>query len=93
MTDATRLTLLLDDFADALAGHLGTVREEFSQLDRAWAGLSDVYEGAAADQFRDVFLATASRMQGYESDAGALLAVLRRRIESLRRFDAPQDGL
>lgn len=88
MTDATRLTHLLEDYAESLAGHLASVREEFDQLTRAWRMLSDVYEGDAAEQFRGVFEATAARMRHYEEDAGVLLGVLRGRIESLRRFDA-----
>ncbi|MCW5623979.1 MAG: hypothetical protein KIT73_04575 [Burkholderiales bacterium] len=93
MTDATRLSHLLDDYAAALATHLGTVKEEFGQLERAWSALSEVYEGAAADQFRNVFESTAGRMQRYEDDAAGLLTVLRARIETLRRFDATQPEL
>lgn len=93
MTDATRLTHLLDDYAEALGAHLATVREEFAVLERAWVSLSDVYEGTAADQFREVFLGTAQRLRSYEHDGALLLAVLRRRIESLRQYDAPDASL
>jgi uncharacterized protein YukE len=93
MTDATRLTVLLDEYAAALDGHLRQVREEFDQLNRAWRALSDVYEGAAADQFRAVFEATGSRMTAYEQDATALLGVLRRGVAAVRDFDRPAQGL
>lgn len=93
MTDVTALTAVLEDYANTMETHLGTVREEFTQLERAWAGLSDVYEGAAAEQFRNVFLATAQRMHRYEQDAGVLLGVLRERVRTLRRLDTPDAGL
>jgi uncharacterized protein YukE len=93
VSDATRLGILLEDYAEALAAHLGTVREEFTHLERAWAALSDVYEGTAAEQFRDVFLGTAARMHAYEEDGAVLLALLRRRIEAPRHFDTPEAGL
>ena len=93
MSDAARLVVLLEDYAQALSAHLGTVREEFRSLEQAWVALSDVYEGNAADQFRDVFLGTTARMRAYEEDGTALLGLLRRRIEALRRFDSPQAEL
>ncbi|MBI1396983.1 MAG: hypothetical protein GC151_13480 [Betaproteobacteria bacterium] len=93
MTDAARLSALLEDYASALDGHLVSVREEFAHLERAWAGLSDVYAGTAADQFRNVFLASAGRMRDYERDATTLVAVLRRRIEALRDFDTPDPNI
>ena len=88
MTDATRLHTLLEEYAGALAGHLGVVRDEYGRLEQSWVALSDRYEGAAAEQFRTVFLATSKRMEAYEQDATVLLGVLRRRIEVLSRFNA-----
>lgn len=93
MTDSTRLAHLLDRYATALALHLGTVREEFQGLERAWAALSDVYEGDAAEQFRDVFGHSAARMHRYETDADRMLTLLRARLETLREFDAPHPTL
>jgi uncharacterized protein YukE len=90
MTDVTALTALLTDYAGALDAHLATLREQFSDLERAWAGLAEVYEGSAAEQFGRVFLGTASRMQQYEHDATILLGVLRERIGTLERLDAPE---
>lgn len=90
MTDVTALSGLLTDYAGALEGHLATLREQFSDLERAWAGLSEVYEGSAAEQFRTVFLATTSRMHQYEHDAAILLGVLRQRIGTLQQLDAPE---
>lgn len=87
MTDVTALTGLLGDYADALDTHLATVREAFADLERAWSGLSEVYEGAAAEQFRNVFEGTAARMHQHEHDAGVLLGVLRRRVGTLERLD------
>ena len=93
MTDVSRLTALLADYAGALEGHLGAVREEFAQLERAWTRLSEVYEGAAAEQFRSVFLATADRMHRYEHDATGLNDLLKRRTETLRRLDSSATDL
>lgn len=93
MTDATRLTLLLDEYASALDGHLHQVREEFDHLTRAWRALSDVYEGNAADQFRAVFEATAARMAAYEQDASGLLGVLKTGVAAVRDFDRPATEL
>lgn len=93
MTDSTRLTHLLDRYATALALHLATVREEFNTLERAWAALSDVYEGDAADQIRDVFGHSVARMHHYETDADRMLTLLRARLETLRAFDAPHPTL
>ena len=90
MTDVTALTALLGDYADALDTHVDTVREAFADLERAWSGLSEVYEGAAADQFRNVFLGTASRMHQQEHDAAILLGVLRQRVNTLGRLDGAE---
>jgi uncharacterized protein YukE len=90
MTDVTALTALLGDYADALDLHVGTVREAFADLERAWGGLSEVYEGAAAEQFRNVFHGTAARMHQHEHDASALLGVLRQRVGTLERLDGAE---
>ena len=89
MSDPTVLGALLADYAAALDAHLVAVREEFSHVERAWVGLSDVYEGEAAEQFRSVFLGTAERMRAYDTDAAALLRLLHERLAALRQFDAP----
>lgn len=89
MSDVTALRTLLGDYAAALEAHLITVREEFSHLERAWVGLSDVYQGDAAEQFRSVFLGTADRMRTYDTDASALLGLLQQRIGALRNLDTP----
>jgi hypothetical protein len=93
VTDITKLITLLGDYATSLDAHLGWVREEFDQLHRAWRALSDVYEGAAADQFRSVFEVTAARMQTYEQDATALLEVLRGGIDNAQQLDRPSTEL
>ena len=89
MSDVTALRTLLTDYAAALEAHLNTVREEFSHVERAWVGLSDVYQGDAAEQFRSVFLGTADRMRTYDTDAAALLGLLRERLAALGHLDAP----
>ena len=88
MTDVTALSTLLGDYADALDLHLATVRESFTDLERAWTGLSEVYEGAAAEQFRNIFLGTGARMHQHEHDATVLLGILRQRVGTLQRVDA-----
>ena len=89
MTAATRLIGKLVEYDRALDIHLGGLQEEFQDLERAWHGLSDVYQGAAAEEFRAAFLAATTRMRQYEHETRHLQNVLRRQIEFLRAFDRP----
>lgn len=93
MTDVSRLRGMLDDYSEALRTHVTVVREEFDMLERTWVALSEVYQGAGAEAFADVFQTSANRMRHYELDATALLGFLKDRVEYLRRFDAPSTEL
>ncbi|MBR0560713.1 hypothetical protein [Neokomagataea anthophila] len=93
MTDATNLISRLTEYDQALTVHLSVMQDEFRDLERAWAALSDVYEGNAAEQFRTVFLAAAARMRDYEGGTRDLQAILQRQIDHLRDFDRPAEFL
>ncbi len=89
MTDATALLRGLEEHISALDRHLAQMREQRALLDSAWVPLNDLYRGQGAEVFAQAFERARQMMTTYSSNGETILNVMRDRVESLRRFDAP----
>jgi len=90
----TRVLLAgLEEYHRVLGLHLSKLTAEFQQLDGTWRQFSAVYEGNAADQFREGWIRTTQRFQEYIDQTQKISAVLNERIEHLREADRTEGGL
>jgi hypothetical protein len=89
MTDATALLRGLEDYVGALDCHLVQMREHRALLNAAWVPLNELYRGQGAEVFAQAFERAREMTATYSSSGEAILNVLRDRIASLQRFDAP----
>src|SRR2546423_1079404 len=65
MADTRVLLRGLEDYSDTLRRHLAELRAHFEALSAAWQRFSSVYEGDAADEFRDHWGITTRRFREY----------------------------
>lgn len=85
--NTTRLLEGLDVYQSSLERHLIQLRNEFDHLSNHWHGLSAVYEGMAADDFRAHWLRTCAGFDEYVQATGRINALLQERIDALRDLD------
>lgn len=93
MANSRILLAGLEEYRRVLGQHLSKLTAEYQQLDNSWRQFSVVYEGNAADQFREGWIRTSQRFQEYIEQAQKISAVLDERIESLRAVNQTEDGL
>ena len=79
------------EYSAALHRHLVFLREESQLLKAAWIPTRDEYHGHGADVFAEAFNRAIAMVDTYTSVAEAIRPILEERIESLRRFDSPDD--
>lgn len=89
MTDATRLLHGLEEYHAALTRQLVTLGEHHERLRAAWLTLRDVYEGTGADVFAEAWERADAGFQRYLTDGVRIQALLQRKVEALRAYDAP----
>lgn len=93
MADTRILLAGLEEYHRVLGSHLSKLTAEFQQLDSTWRQFSAVYEGDAADQFREGWIRTTQRFQEYIEQTQKISAVLDERIEHLRAANRTEGGL
>jgi uncharacterized protein YukE len=94
MADDMRVLLAgLEEYHRVLGKHLSKLMGEYQQLDAQWRRFSAVYEGDAADQFREGWMRTANRFQEYIEQTQKISALLDERIEDLRQANRTESGL
>ena len=93
MTDVTRLLHGLQEYSAALQRHLIFLHEQSELLKAAWIPTRDVYRGHAADVFAEAFDRATAMVETYTTVAEAIQPILRSRIESLERFESPNDPI
>ena len=93
MTDSRILLAGLEEYHRVLGKHLSNLAGEFQQLDNSWRQFSAVYEGDAADQFREGWIRTAQRFQEYIEQTQKISVLLDERIEQLRAVNKTEGGL
>jgi hypothetical protein len=95
MTMANSRVLLdgLKEYRHALEQHLSHLRSEYQQLDNRWRQFSVVYEGNAAEQFRNGWVRTSQRFQLYIDETQKISAMLDERISYLEAIDKEEGGL
>ncbi len=92
MISQSQLLSGLEDYARCGKRHVALVNEEFVRLQQSWSALDAVYDGRAAEEFRDVWQGVTEAMRDYSESTASILRMLEGRIESLRQADSP-DGL
>lgn len=92
-TDSRVLLAGLVEYRQVLGQHLSKLMDEFQQLNNTWQQFSAVYQGDAADQFREGWMRTSERFQEYIDQTQKISVVLDRRIERLRATNQIESGL
>ncbi len=77
----------LEEYERALNRQALAFRSELEPLRTSWLHLSSVYEGTAAEQFRQGWESTARMLDDYLATTERLLPIIKDRIESLRKAD------
>ncbi len=93
MADTRLLLSLLEEYRRSLRHHLVEVRTEFDQVSRRWQIFAEVYDGDAADQFKEGWNRTSARFHEYTERSEAIAAVLDQRIEELREANRTDSSL
>lgn len=79
------------EYRSSLESHLSQLRDEYQQLEHRWHSFSSVYEGNAADQFKDGWARTTSRFREYIDRSSSIIRILDERIQYLQDADR-QEG-
>lgn len=93
MADSRILLAGLEEYRRVLGQHLSKLTAEYQQVDNTWRQFSAVYEGNAADQFREGWIRTSLRFQEYIEQTQKISVVLDERIEHLRAANQTEGGL
>jgi len=92
-TDSRRLLAGLEEYHRKLIRQKATFTSELTNARSCWSRLSEVYQGTAADQFRNAWECTYRNLSEYLSAVERLEPILRDRIEALREADRAVGGL
>lgn len=92
MADTRVLLNGLVEYRVSLDRHLRELQAEYDELDIRWNAFSVVYEGDAADQYKDGWARTESRFRDYLHYTKQIAALLDARIEALRLANV-QEGM
>lgn len=93
MADSRVLLSGLKEYRRALGTHLSRLTTEFQQLDRTWRQFERVYQGDAADQFREGWQRTSRRFEEYIEQTDKISRLLDERIGDLERVNRTEGGL
>jgi|tagenome__1003787_1003787.scaffolds.fasta_scaffold20963430_1 hypothetical protein len=88
MPDITRLAAGLDEYVTALGRHRTLVDEGFREVERTWAALSDVYAGAAAEEFSNHWRGTEQMFHSYIEEMALLKGFLEAKAAGLSALDS-----
>jgi len=87
MADTRILLSGLEEYHRVLGQHVSELMGEFQGLSGRWQQFSAVYDGNAADQFREGWTRTSQRFDEYIEQTRQISAMLGDRIEDLRDAD------
>ena len=93
MADSRVLLTGLEEYRRVLGKHLSELKDEYQQLDGIWRQFSGVYDGDAANQFREGWIRTSHRFQEYIEQTQKISKMLDERIEHLRMVNKTESGL
>ena len=92
-TDARVLLHGLEEYSRSLEQHTVMLKIQFNDLDSHWRQFSSVYEGDAADQFRNGWTRTNQNFTEYIEQTDRIQKLLEERIAALREADRTEPGL
>lgn len=93
---AVNTTLLLaglEDYHKCLTRHVIQMEQEYQNLERGWRAFSNVYEGAAAEQFRTGWGRTVTGFRTYVEQSQHIMKILEERITALREANRTEGYL
>ena len=93
MADSRVLLNGLEEYHRVLGKHIASLSSEYQQLNNNWQQFSSVYEGDAANQFREGWIRTSQRFQEYIAQTQRISAMLDERIEQLREANKTEGGM
>jgi uncharacterized protein YukE len=93
MADTRVLLEGLREYAETFDHHVADLRSEWERLRQSWIRLDAVYEGDAAEHFKEGWMRTARRFDEYLQEGGALKQILEERIEALEDVNRPERGV
>lgn len=93
MADSRILLSGLKEYRRSLGTHLSRLTTEFQQLDRIWRQFDRVYQGDAADQFREGWQRTTRRFEDYIEQTDKISRLLDERIADLEQVNRTEGGL
>jgi len=79
----------VSSYRDALARHADILREERALIAPPTAALLDVFEGRAAEDFRERWIRTGQRLDEDEERLARILHLLDIKLRDLRALDQP----
>ena len=92
MADTRLLLNGLVEYRASLARHLQELRDEFQALELRWGAFSTVYDGDAAQEFKEHWARTTSNFAEYLERTTHISRILDERIDALREANRP-DGV
>jgi uncharacterized protein YukE len=87
VVDTRALLTGLEDYLASLNRHIEDLRAEYAHLEMMWRRFASVYDGEAADQFKEGWARTAQRFRDYIDQTDGIKVVLEGRIEALREVN------
>lgn len=85
MADTRALLSGLEEYLASLNRHIDDLQSEYSHLEMVWRRFAGLYEGEAADQFKEGWARTSQRFRDYIEQTSGIKAALEGRIEALRQ--------
>lgn len=86
MANVDLLLQNLRDYRNVLRLQVQRMRDGYNEVEKRWGNFSAVYEGNAAEQFRDGWLRTVRKFNEYMDVSERILIVLDAKIEELEKL-------
>ena len=86
MANADVLLTHLTNYRDTLRVQVANMRQQYAETTKRWNSFSLVYEGVAADQFRNYWLSTCRHFDEYITQTESILVLLDQKIEDLHNL-------
>lgn len=87
MTDVPALLAALEAYALRLSRAAETTRSDLAVLQDRWAALNEDFEGAAAEDFRQRWSASAERLAAFAEGCDRLRVLVEGKAAALRDFE------
>lgn len=87
MTDISRLAAGLAAYRDSLRVHRTRTEDAFTEVEKAWHALAEIYAGAAAEEFTAHWDRSRQAFADYLDQTQTLTTYLDDKVDSIREAD------